>query len=188
MPQPSESPAFRVEETPEGVRVVIPARRRAGNLLSLGVWFVLWSAAGVYALTSDTAVVPHAGSGFVVWMVLWAVGILFGLGSLLWQLDGSEVITVDREMFTHQAVAFGLGRERAYRLTEISHWRCAIAETTLASTRRHGQYMPPWATSYGSLAFDHKGRPVRFAPSLDEAQALRLLQVLRSRVSGSAPA
>jgi hypothetical protein len=177
---------FSSESTALGYRIVIPARRNWFVLLFLFAWLGGWvfgelSASGELLRGSDKTPI-----GFLsFWLIGWTVGGIFAATTLLWQIAGREVITLDSATLSYRAEAFGLGRTRSFRASEVKNLRSTEYVTTSFSNQR-GWYPPILGSGVGPVAFDYGARTFRIAPSLDEAEAKMLVTDLSSRLASGA--
>src|ERR1700684_2022842 len=115
---------FRSEITPQGFRVVIPAARNWFILLFLFAWLGGWLMGEVSVskqLLNSGDKTPAAFLSF--WLVGWTIGGVLATGAVLWQLAGREVLTLDSSSLLHRVEAFGIGRSRSFRTSEIKNLR-----------------------------------------------------------------
>lgn len=173
---------FRSEVTPQGYRVVIPARRNWFVLLFLFAWLGGWvfgelSASGQLLRGSDKTPV-----GFLAfWLIGWTVGGLFATAILFWQIAGREIISLGSDILSYRAEALGLGRTRSFCASEIKNLRST--EYAISTFTNQRTWFPPIVGSgFGAVAFDYGARTFRVAPSLDEAEARMLVVELSARL------
>ena len=175
---------FRSDVTPDGYRVVIPARRNWFVLIFLCAWLGGW----VFGELSASDELFRGGDktpiGFLsFWLVGWTVGGIFAAATLLWQLAGREVIAVNSSILSYRAEAFGIGRTRLFRAPDVKNLRATdYAISTFGNQRTW--YPPIIGSGFGPVAFDYGARTFRIAPSLDEAEARMLVGELSARLPG----
>jgi hypothetical protein len=175
---------FRSEVTPDGYRVVIPARRNWFIVLFLCAWLGGWafgelSASGELLRGGDKT--PFAFLSF--WLVGWTIGGLYAGATVLWQLAGREIITVSLTTLSYRAEALGLGRTRSFQTSEVKDLRST--EYAISTFTNQRAWFPPVVGSgFGPVAFDYGARTFRVAPSLDEAEAKLLVRELSARLPG----
>jgi hypothetical protein len=103
--------------------------------------------------------------------------------TLLWQFAGREMIALSSMTLTHRVEAFGLGRTRSYRASEIHELRASI--NGFGGYGRSGRTGMPFAVGgAGSLVFDYGARTIRMAAGLDEAEAKMLVKEFSTRLKG----
>lgn len=115
-----EAARFRSEVTPEGYRVVIPARRNWFVLVFLFAWLGGW----VFGELSASNELFQGGDktpmGFLsLWLLGWTVAGIFAAATLLWQIAGREIITLEPGHLSYRVEALGLGRTRSFRASEV---------------------------------------------------------------------
>jgi hypothetical protein len=85
---------------------------------------------------------------------------------------------------THRVEAFGLGRTRSYRASEIQDLRAST--NTFNGYARWGRTGLPFGVGgAGSLVFDYGARTIRLAAGLDEAEAKMLVKEFSTRLKGN---
>jgi len=175
-------PRFRSEVTPQGLRIVIPARRNWLILLFLIAWLGGWVMGEVTVskqLLNSTDKTPVAFLS--LWLVGWTIGGIFAVGATLWQLVGREVLTIDSLSLLYRVDAFGIGRSRSFRAADVKNVRST--EYAFSPFMNQRTLFPPIVgAGYGPVAFDYGARTFRIAPSLDEAEARILVGELTSRL------
>lgn len=177
-----QSARFQIEATTEGLRAVVPSRRNWFVMLFLLAWLGGW----VFGEASATGELIRAGdktpSAFLAfWLAGWTLGGLFAIGTVLWQLAGREVVTVNTAALVHRVEVFGLGLSRSYSASEVKNLRATEYSTSPFNNQR--AWLPPlYGSGFGPVAFDYGARTIRMAPSLEEAEAKLLVESLSSRL------
>jgi hypothetical protein len=175
---------FRSGDTPEGYRVVIPARRNWFVLLFLCAWLAGWVFGEVSALEDLMKGGDKTPVAFLsFWLVGWTLGGAFAAATLLWQLAGREIITLGSGALSYRAEACGIGRTRSFRASEVKDLRSTDYSVSLFTNQR-SWFPPVFGSGYGPVAFDYGARTFRVAPSLDEAEAKLLVGELSRRLGG----
>ena len=160
----SSSPRFTAESLPGGVRVVIPSRKHWFAIMFFG----LFSALLAIDLFIPSEKSPSLFDGVVELAVLAIISVCT-LWTVLWELGGKEVITIQATTFEHRRAAFGIGFSRRYALSEVRNLRFKEYSFT------------EW-TGHGSLAFDYVDKTVRIGRDLPEVEARMLLENLKARI------
>jgi hypothetical protein len=181
------APRYSLEQTAEGLRVTIPARRNWFVLLFLLVWCAGWLfgeiSAGNQLIHYSVRNEPER-LFLAVWLLAWTAGGAFAIAAVVWQLAGREVIALDSATLSHRVEAFGVGRTRAFRVTDVRRLRATEWSNSPFSNQR--TWFPPvFGGGYGPLAFDYGARTFRIAPGLDEAEANTLVKELKDRIPRS---
>ena len=144
--------------TPEGYQISIASKKIWPLLLFLPVWLAFWTVGGV--LTVRSLLGPHSGPPalyVVLWLVLWAVAELGVAYAWLWNAFGKELVTVRHSDLVMKRDILGLGRSRAFSVSEISHLR---------TSGPFGSFLLGWAgilnywsLTGGMIAFESGERP-----------------------------
>jgi hypothetical protein len=115
------------------------------------------------------------------WLAGWTLGGLFAIGTVLWQLAGREVVTINASEFTYRVEVFGFGLSRLYNASEVKNLRVTEYSTSPFNNQR--VWFPPlYGSGFGPIAFDYGARTIRIAPSLEEAEAKVLVDSLSSHL------
>ena len=177
-----ESARFAIETTPDGLRAVVPARRSSFVLLFMCVWLGGWVFGEVHAiqeLLSPSEKTPYLF--LLVWLAGWTLGGALAIGTVAWQFAGREVISVGSSTLEHRIEAFGIGRTRSYRLSEVKNLR-ATDYSANPFTNQAAWFPPVTGSGFGPVAFDYGARTMRLAPALEAAEAKLLVTKLSSRL------
>jgi hypothetical protein len=164
---------------PEGLTIVIPARRHLFVIAFLGLWLVGWFLGEVNAIAqffSGRLTGPEAA--LLLWLVLWTVCGSFALYVWLWMLIGKERILLGSSTLLANLDLLGLGRTRTYALARIRNLRVAPVpigprENTIA-LRLAG-------LAGGMIAFDYEGKAIRLGASVDAAEAQLIVERMKQR-------
>ena len=171
------------EHSLTGFTIVVPAKKQWFTILFLLAWLGGWAVGEVSALRQILA--PGEASGatafLIFWLCGWTLGGLWAAFNVLWMLAGSERITVTTGALIIRKQVFGVGREKAFDLSEISGLR--VHRDDSQSLKRTGGLSSPGIGGTGTIAFDYGARTVRFATGIDEAEATMIVGELSSRYS-----
>jgi hypothetical protein len=166
---------------PEGLEIVIPARRHFFPLVFLGIWLVGWvmgETAAIRQLFSERSGDPAAFLLF--WLILWTVGGGVAVYLWLWMLVGKERILMGASALRMKHDVLGLGRVRTYELLKIRNLRVAPPP---AGPRGTGVMVGLPGVAGGLIAFEYAGKTVRFGASIDEIEARTIVERMRQRHS-----
>lgn len=174
-------PRFELEPTPAGLRIAIPARRNVFVMLFFCVWLCFWWFAERQVLAQLKDPAHHSPNLFlVVWLAGWTAGGVWVAVSLLWQIAGREIITLESGLLTQRVEVFGIGRNRTYDASRISRLRAV--DSTLESVAQPQRWTPPlWTNSIGPIAFDYGASTVRMGRALSAAEAQQVIGKLNER-------
>lgn len=164
---------------PEGLEIIIPARRHLLVLLFLGVWLVGWLMGELTAIAQMFSGRPGGPEGFLlIWLVFWTLGGGFAGYVWLWMLAGKERILMGTSTLSMKRDVLGLGRTRTYGLYKIRSLRVAAQPTgpgdAAAALRLSG-------LAGGLIAFDYEGKTIRFGAAIDEPEAQAIVERMKQR-------
>ncbi len=164
---------------PEGLEIVIPARRHLLALLFLGVWLVGW-------LVGEMTVIAHVFSGratgpeaiLLLWLIFWTSGGVLAASVWLWMLVGKERVLVGASTLRVKRDMLGLGWTRVYELCKIRNLRVAPQPI---GPRDMGVALRVSGLAGGVIAFEYEGKTIRFGAGLDEAEAHMIVGRMKQR-------
>ncbi len=166
-----------VTDGPEGLTVVMPARRHAPVLFLVPLWLAFWLFGG---LTAARGVQSTAGATpfLVIWLTVWGAAGLLAISSWLWMFAGHERLVVGsgRLMHGYQLFAFEIPRE--YDLAAVRHLRSTPNLLSLTATS-FGARM--WGLGTGAIAFDYGSKTVYVGSGIDEAEGGMIVRKIRGR-------
>jgi hypothetical protein len=121
-----------IEETPSGLRVLMPVPRMGCVIAFLGVWLFGWAAGEISALRALLGLLVEREGGLtgfggalflLIWLVGWTAGGAVAGFIFLMMLDGREILTVDDTIIRRRAEAFRWGLSWRYPLEKCSNLR-----------------------------------------------------------------
>src|SRR5262245_477300 len=89
-------PRAQIAETPAGLELRIPTKRKPFILLFLPIWLVGWTFGWVAAFSQLMSSQAELGARafLLVWISFWTVGGAFAWLALAWSLAGREIVTL----------------------------------------------------------------------------------------------
>jgi hypothetical protein len=189
-----------VNDSPEGLEIVLPAPRIWPVVVFLAVWLAGWATGEAFALRQVLSPAPVPARVFLaVWLVFWTFGGMAALSICVWMLVGHERVRLRPDALTIQREAFGLGPTRVYELDRIRNLRAQplppFPEVTAAQSGQssEGKRIVPGEKAKTILriigvggpgvSFTYARRPVRFGVALDPAEARMVVTQLQARHS-----
>jgi hypothetical protein len=168
-----------INEYPQGVEIVISARRSP----FLNVFLIAWMLAWTYGeLEIINRLIEHKGNSPDAFIVFWACG--WTLSGFLaafiwvWNMKGEELIRVsDDELLRYRNYAL-FARSRTYRTELISNLR--LTELNPASVEMSGG-MEFWGLAGGAISFDYGSGVQKFGLGIGESQASEIIMAINSR-------
>jgi hypothetical protein len=177
----SATPGTRVtiEGGPEGLEIVIPAKRNPLVIALLGFWLVAWFMGETTALAEAV----KGGIGrlppiLVFWLLLWTAGGVAALYIWLWTLVGKERVLIGASTLRMKRDILGFGRTRVYELRKIG--RLQVVPQSAGSHNRDIVFKFSGLAG-GAIEFEYELRAIRFGFSLDEAEAGMVVERMKQR-------
>ncbi len=186
-------PRYTVVDSFGQLTISIPSRKNWFMILFLSFWLIGWAVGEIFVFW--VAVVPALrglpGEGgeettsfpwflrlfLLAWLGGWTVGGVVAIRVWLWNLKGVEIVTLDGESLRVCRRSVGKGREKQYRLQDVSALRVSPATWDPWGMRQYEW----WSRSAGLLAFDYGASTVRFGYGLEEGEAKKLLAEIAQR-------
>lgn len=177
-----ENGRAKIHDLGNTLEIIIPSKKNILIILFVSLWLMGWFVGETMVL--GTLLFGKTPMGFetiffIVWLSLWTIGGLSAIVILLWNVVGQEVITLSRDRLEIARKVFGIGPSKEYIVSEVKNLRIFIDRNTF--TRR--SVMSFWGFSGGLIKFDYGMKTVRFAQSIDEAEAVIILEKLKERES-----
>jgi hypothetical protein len=167
-----------VVDGPEGPEIRVRSPRHWGPLVFLPFWLFFWTIGGGFAIVQFVR-----GSGerafLGLWLIGWFVGELFAGFAWSWMAFGHEVISAQQGFLKVTRKIGKWGIAKRYPLHECVGLR---ASGWFGSPFSFSASLRPWGLGGGTVAFDHKGKTVRFGFSLEEAETRAIVNELQAYV------
>ena len=164
---------------PDGLEIVIPARRNVAVLVFLGLWLTGWAVGELNALTEILSGGIRAADLFLlVWLCFWTAGGAVACYVWLWTLVGKERILMGTSTLRMSRDILGVGWPRIYPLHAIRNLRMVpprvVPGNRNAVLRLSG-------LGGGWIEFEHQARVLRFGASLNETEARMIVERMKQR-------
>ena len=189
-----------VNDSPEGLEIVMPAPRIWPLVVFLGFWLAGWVTGEAFALRQLLSPSPLGAKVFLaVWLSFWTFGGTAALSICVWMLTGHERVRLRPDALTLQREAFGLGPVKVYELdrvrdltaqalpplTEVAVARGATTPDgkLVVSPEQAGAVLRVMGIGGPGITFRYDGRPVRFGVALDPLEARMVVSQLQARHS-----
>lgn len=187
-----------VNDSPEGLEIVIPAPRVWPVVIFLALWLAGWATGEVFALRQILSPAPVPAKVFLaVWLAFWTFGGTAALSICVWMFVGHERVRLRPDVLTIQREACGLGPTRVYGLDRVLNLRAQpmppLSEVTVAPGAQApdgkravpAEQVKTVMRAFGirgpGISFTYAGKPVRFGVALDPMEAQMLVTQLRAR-------
>jgi hypothetical protein len=190
MPVTPALPRFVLDDDGQVLRFTIPSRKNWFALIVSIPWLAVWTLGecivlglliiGIVSLvatlstgkpslpTIEGAIGLSLGGLFLlVWISVWTTAGISVIYSFLWQVVGKEVIEVSLSSIKLSRRIFRFGRPKEYLAEHIRDLRAQPPFQSRLSLWEGGF----WGWTHNTMAFDYGARTVRFASSIDEAEA-----------------
>ena len=166
-----------------GMKITIPARKNWFIVVFLGFWLCGWIAGETFAL--KTVITSLSGGApelfIIVWLCGWTIGGLFAFRTFWWLLMGKEVISIDQGALTIDKRGALFYKAKTYDLHEAKNFRAQEEYVPVGPFGNRGMTNVFNMKNNGTIKFDYGLQTVKFAGSIDEAEANFILEKLRSK-------
>jgi hypothetical protein len=164
---------YNIDDTPEGLRVVLPARRKWGVMLFCAVWLGGWFLGEEYAIQGLRKASEASAIAFLVfWLLGWNLAGVGIASMLLWRLAGREIIGINLTTLSYRWEALGLGRTREFPASQVRQVRVVDYPS-----EQEGFVADPV-----TIEFDCGAETFRMDCSLMRAEAEQLIGQLSARL------
>jgi len=164
---------------PEGLEIVIPARRNIFAVMFLGVWLIGWLMGEIAAIGRLTSMRGIGSDLFLLlWLTLWTIGGSVAAYTWLWMLAGKERILMGASTLRVKRDVLGFGPTRLYDLPKLRNLRVSPLP---AGPRDMGAALRLWGFAGGLIAFEYGGKTIRFGAAIDESEGQMIVERMKQR-------
>lgn len=168
-----------INQYPEGVEVIISARRSPFVNVFLLVWMIVWSIAEIEIIGN---LLDYEGETPDAFMVFWACGwTLSGLLAAfiwLWNMKGREIVRIsEHELIRSREYVF-FSRSKKYATELITN--LGLTDNSPYALEMGGG-MEFWGLSGGKISFNYGPGIYKFGLGIDESEATRIIEVIKLR-------
>ncbi len=178
-----ECARFEVECSNEGLRIIIPTRRRILLIFFLGFWLCGWVMGEVTViqhLASDQAL-KNEGLFLLAWLGAWTMGGIFAILTWLNLISGREVVQLNERAISLSREVLGVGRPKEFDLANVADLRLSVQPYNPMDWNSGLQF---WGLGGGILAFDYGAKTFRFGAGLDESEGKLILARIHDWIRG----
>jgi hypothetical protein len=167
-----------VLDRPDGLEIVVPAKRNAFIMLFLFAWLGGWAFGEFSALSGLLRGTDGPVPFLLFWLIGWTAGGGFAAFVFFWMLAGRERIVLRPRVLAIRREIFGLGRTREYDLAHVKNLRVSPAVYDPFGWTGAARF---WGVGGGLVTFDYGAKAIRLAASIDEPEAAQVVQEMRAR-------
>lgn len=169
-------------DTISGLDISIPAPKNWFGIIFIGAWLCGWAFGEVFALTTLINGVEEVFVGLFMlfWLIMWTAGGVMAFRTLFWMASGKELITFERGQLTLDFDGLLFTRAKTYDIREMQNLRVSEGGwgTDVWGNSRNMYLM---AGKTGKIKFDYGLKTIKFASSIDEAEARFILNKLKEK-------
>lgn len=176
---PSQGQAT-ITQAGNSLQVLIPTRKNWFAIIFLTAWMGGWVMGEVFAITTlFFGSTPLLANAFLLfWLTGWTVAGLFCVTILLWTIAGQEIIKVENGILEVGRQVFSLKRSKQYLLREVRH--LGLGTSLEDGLIGMGYQKNFFGLKGGILQFDYGLKTIKFANSIDEAEARSLISIFKA--------
>jgi len=168
-----------INQYPEGVEVIVSARRSPFVNFFLLAWMIGWSFAEI-EITGN--LLNYEGETPDAFMVFWACGwTLSGLLAVfiwLWNMKGRKVVRITKHELIRSREYVFFSRSKKYTTELITDLR--LTDNSPHALERSGG-REFWGLSGGMISFNHGPGIYKFGLGIDESEAIRIIEAIKVR-------
>jgi len=168
-----------VNHYPEGVEVIIQAKKSKFLNLFLAFWLAGWIVGGVVIIDKLTNLHDQFPDAFlVVWLCGWILGGLFAVIIGLWNIRGREIVRVGTNALKHTREYVLFSRSKVYETQRVTNLRVFDHNPTMHTMSGGMEF---WGLSGGAIVFDYGQCTQKFGLGLNETEAIHIVKAIQSR-------
>ena len=171
------------EDSIGDLKIILPAPRQGKfTIVILAIWLVGWAISEMMVISSYFAhpLSPHPPVFFIL---LWTLGGLNILWSLLWTAFGKEIISLSNYRMKLRREVFGIGFDRNFEQRYIPRlWPSPKGESVwweLQTNANRQRIITPFDNK-GTIAFDYRSKTYRFGEGIEEDEAKEVVARLNA--------
>lgn len=171
----------QIEEQGLELKVIIPSKKNILIILFLCAWLGGWFMGEMFAIRELISGKALNGTRMflVFWLCAWTIAGVFVILGILWNIAGKEIITLSHDRLKIERKAFDIGVNREYIISEIKNLRSLeIVNSPFYSSRNSWEF---WGFGGGTIAFDYGMKTIRFARSIDQAEADYIIKKFKDK-------
>lgn len=164
---------------PEGIEVIIPAKKSLFVNLFLLLWLLAWSYGAVVIiarLIANNAQTPDAF--IVIFACGWALSGMLAVFIGLWNNKGREIIKINDSELKRSREYVWFSRSKIYETKHITNLRLSdLSPTSL----EYAGGMEFWGLSGGMITFDYESDIAKIGLGIDEDEARHIIELIKAR-------
>jgi hypothetical protein len=163
-----------VENTEEGTIISISPQVESWQIISLGVWTVVWLLCGMFMLLSFLrGVSPDEQIFYLVFFGFWVYFLFYATRSFVWNRIGVEHIRIANGYFDYKRAFGTYGKVVSYDVENIKNLgEVNYEDKTWAKTYNDAF----WTIGGESVGFEYLGKKVGFGFKLEQKEAKKLIK------------
>ena len=171
-----------INQYPEGVEVIISARRSPFVNFFLLAWMIGWSVGEIEIVGNLLNYEAETPDAFMVfWACGWTLSGLLAIFIWLWNMKGREIVRIsDRELIRSREYVY-FSRSKKYATEIITDLR--LTDNSPYALEMSGG-MEFWGLSGGMISFNYGPGIYKFALGIDESEATRVIETIKARFEG----
>lgn len=174
-----------LNDTFNELEITIPTKKNWFIIIFLGAWLGGWTMGELFAIGALIGLLGgnlgFANFFLLFWLCGWTVGGFFAFKTFLWNLTGKEIITFGQGQLTIAKKGSLLSKPKTYDLNEVKKLRAKEEENLYGAFWGRRNNFSSINSSSGTIRFDYGLQTVKFAGGIDEAEAIFILDKLKTK-------
>ena len=164
---------------PQGIEIIIPARKSLFVNFFLILWLLAWAYGEVVIINRLLINDGQTPDAFlVIFACGWTLSGMLASFIWLWNARGREIIRIGDDELKLSREYVWFSRSKFYETKHIRDLRISdLSPSSLAT----GGGMEYWGLSGGAITFDYGPAQAKIGLGLDEAEARHIIQAIKAR-------
>jgi len=164
---------------PEGIEVIIPAKKGFFVNTFIAVWLMAWVYGEVVIINRLINIDGQTPDAFLVFYACgWSLSGMLAIFIWLWNNKGREVIRISDNELRRSREYVWFSRSKIFQTKFISNLR--VSDHSPTSLEMSGG-MEFWGLAGGTIAFDYKSSLGKIGLGIDEAEAEKIIEAIKAR-------
>ncbi len=178
------APRATIDQSWEGVRITIPAKRNPVLTAFFSIWLFGWFlglCAAIWALVFGTIDFLPGEIFLIVWLSGWSVAGMFVARRVMYTFRGSEVLSFSQAQLSVKRLHAWFTPEKIYNLRDAKNFRVIDRTQNSFFGFNRSQANTINLDDAGIIKFDYGASSVSIASDIDECEARAIISLLKEK-------